>query len=210
MADNPVQSQPRQSSSTNDHAPAGVRDQVRRLAADTWGEPVRVLYLRRVCTKYRVPGRRDDGTPAGKHLFRRFFRNLARLPLLLVVFVIEAALDDTAADFGFVFGTFFRRGLAQGSSADAEAARVADVANRARRNVWLAWSDHHFAVVRAGGSGAPQLVCGQEGAASPRVKAYKQSRAGGHVTLRWRDHSALELPVDRRERRRFHEFDGLR
>lgn len=198
------------SSPANDHAPAGMRDQVRRTVADVWREPVHVLYLRRVCTKYRVPGRREDGTLSGKHLLRRFFRNLARVPLLLVAFVIETALDDTNADFGYVFGTARRRGIAQGSSADCVAARVADVANHARRNLWLAWSDHHFAVVHADGNEAPRMVCVQEGPESPKVRAVGQPKSGGHFVLRWRDHSALELHVDRRERRRFRQFQGLR
>lgn len=202
-------SQPAAGSPPKDHAPAGAREQVRRATAGAWREPARVLYLRRVRTKYDVPGRREDGTEAGKHLIRRFLRNLARIPLLIVILAVDTALDSVGnSDIQDAFGTLSRRGAVRCKTADGGALKVGDSANAAKRDLWLAWSDHHFALVRAGGGETPRLLYTEEGQAPPRVRRDNRPVSNAEFVVQWRDGSCVELHVDRRERRRFEQCHG--
>jgi hypothetical protein len=191
-----------------DHAPAGAREQVRQAMADEWQEPVRVLYLRRVRTKYEVPGRREDGTEAGKHLIRRFLRNLARVPLLIVILVFDAALNSVGnSDIQDAFGTISRRGAVRCKTTDCAALKLGDTANAAQRDLWLAWSDHHFALVRAGAGEVPRVLYSEE-QAPPRVRQDNRPASNAEFVVRWRDGSCVEMHVDRRERRRYEQCHG--
>lgn len=192
-----------------DHAPAGAREQVRQAMGNVWREPVRVLYLRKVHTKYEVAGRREDGTEAGKHLIRRFFRNLARVPLLIVILVFDAALNSVGnSDIQDAFGAFSRRGAVRCKTADCAALKVGDTANAAKRDLWLAWSDHHFALLQAGGGRAPRVLHVEEGQALPRVRQDNRPGSSAEFVVQWRDGSCVELHVDRRERRRYGQCHG--
>lgn len=194
---------PSTTQSPRDHAPAGARESVRKMATDRWQAPVRLLYLRKVRTEYHVPGRREDGTVEGTHMIRRFFRNLARVPLMLLFAALQG--DGRGADTAFA--TFFRRGDVRADSADCAALKFADAANAAKRNLWLAWSDDHVALIQASGPSAPVMIC-QENSDQVTVKTDKRPESAGDFLLKWRDRSCIELRVDRRERRRFAQFDG--
>jgi hypothetical protein len=117
-------------------------------------------------------------------------------------------INDNGLDADTAFATFFRRGDVRGSAADCAALTVVDAANAARRNLWLAWSDHRFALMQAAGSAAPMLLRQEEGRDRPTLKADKRPESAGEFVLKWRDGSSIELHVDHRERRRFAQFDG--
>lgn len=207
----PPTSRPAAGPPPEDHAPAGTRERVRQAMADTWRQPVRVLYLRTVHTNYDVAGRREDGTEAGKHQVRRFFRNLARVPLLIAILVFDLGLNSVGtSDLRDVFGSYTRRGAVRGKAADCAALKVGDTANAARRDLWLAWSDHHFALLRARGGETPQVLYAEEGQVPPQVSRGDQPVSDGEFVVRWRDGSSVELHVDGRERRRYEQCHGHR
>lgn len=186
----------------SDHAPAGVREQVRQSAAAAWGEPARVLYLRKVKMKFEVPGRRQDGTVKGTHLVRRVLRNVSRIPFLTFWLIVDLILETLPFEgfAGLAFSSAFRRGTMEGRSPDCSALPCADAANNAKRHLWLVWSERHVALIQARAESAPQTVWAADNSYLPRFRSAR--------TLRWRDGSSIELPVDRRERRRFEQFKG--
>lgn len=168
------------------------RPLVRALAEGQFREPVVVVHLGDVGPEYRIEGRRKDGTIKGKRLILRFFWNLIRIPVGVVVSL-----------FGLVHGgslisAFDRDGTVQGS-ANAQALGLVDAA-RAATSAWLVFSDSQVGLVDAGSvfgnpadNGPPRLIWHEAAPHGPRVRPYQQE-------LVWPDGSVFRFHLTQEER----------
>lgn len=200
----------------HDHAPGGVRERVRAAAADSWRAPVRVLYLRKVRTNYRVPGRWYDGKGKGQ---RNFLVDLVGLVIYLLLMLVDMAVDAVLELFGasnlrsysnLAGLAFSRRGEVRGRAENCAAVRMGDAANAAHRDLWLVWSDRHVALVHATEHEEQRVLHMEPGPALPILNSDARPKSSKEFTLSWPDDSSIALYVDRHERRRFHDFHGLR
>lgn len=112
------------------------------MAQRQWGEPALVVFLDDVDPRYRVPGRRTDGTVVGTRKVRRFFHTVLRGTFGGVANVVLSVLG------GGVANILERDGLVAGP-ADGQALGLVDAAKQAG-GAWLVHSDSHLAVVDSG------------------------------------------------------------
>lgn len=117
------------------------RKYVVNLAAETFRQPFRhAAELKEFRPKYHVPGRRSNGSPAGKRPIRWFFGRILLSLRNLVVAIVDLVTGGLLIDPS----TPFRRSDVYGS-ADCAAVSLADAnaADQQRVNVdplWLTWS----------------------------------------------------------------------
>lgn len=189
---------------TRDPAPAGMRDDISRAAAQAWREPVSSLYLGRavrVKIKFEVPGLRGDGTIRGEHPVARFFRKLP-LRILLVFgavltvifalawFAINVVLDILLDSQGMedMPTVVYRRALVVKAGSPAMAAVSAGRALAGRRgHLWLVVSPHGAAFTCVA-DGRSEVLWTVNGPGHP-VLAVKQRELrfpdSSMITLAW-------------------------
>lgn len=164
----------------------GFREQVEALMRERWHEPVIVLRLGDTDLGFDVPGRRLDGTVAGKKLVRRFFWNVLRG-------VAGAAMSVFALVNGAVVHPF-RREVRVTGPADALALGLLDELRRTK-GPWLVLSPGGVALVDTGSTyldpadaPEPQLVWEARKPDAPEFGPRGR-------TLTWPDGSAFRFPL---------------
>ncbi|WP_328453746.1 hypothetical protein [Amycolatopsis sp. NBC_00438] len=166
----------------------GFRERVEGFLRDQWHEPVIVLRLGDTDLGFGVPGRRHDGTVAGKRLVRRFFWNIARGIGGAVMYVFFLANGGGEA------GRPFQREIRVAGPADAQALDLVDRL-RAVRGPWLAFSPTAVALVDTGSTyvdpadaPAPRILWQARVPQAPEVGFRKR-------TLTWPDGSSFRFPL---------------
>ncbi len=136
---------------------------------------------------FAVPGRRHDGTVAGKRLIRRFFWNIARGIGGAVVHVFVLANGGGG-------GRPFQREIRVSGPADAQALDLTDHLGAAS-GPWLAFSPTAVALVDTGSTyadpadaPAPRIVWEARKPEAPEVGFRKQE-------LTWPDGSVFRFPL---------------
>lgn len=156
-----------------------LKERVRALAETEWGAPVEVIHLGDdVKPAFEVPGRRADGTLAGRRRFRRFFWNILRG---VVNGVLNVVMFVSAGGGGDVFA---RKGRVAGP-ANAQALPFVDAARSARR-AWLVHSATHVGLVDTGGIAGDTPPAFVWQARHPDAPRLRRSR------LTWPDGSVFE------------------
>lgn len=176
---------------------AALRQRVRALAAEQWGEPVEVVHLGDAKPSFDVPGRRRDGTVRGQRLARRLLWNLVRGVVNGVVSVF------TLVNGGGAGNVFAGRGSVTGP-ANAQALDLAD-AIRSARGAWLVFSANenvddrrsgyppaHLAVIDLTASAGAEPAVRWQAPTPPRVSPTRQR-------LTWPDGSTFQYDVTREE-----------
>lgn len=193
-----------------DPAPAGMRDQVRQTASQSWREQASALYLGRAVrtrVKFEVPNLRRDGTVPGQQSVGRFFRNVGVGVLYVVTavflviwiaiqFVATAVIGGTGTDIGGGGITGWRRTITvKGNSPETGAVAAGRALARRRGHLWLVASAHGAAFTQVA-DGQQEVLWSVNGPGKP-VLAIKQAQ------LRFPDASTIELAWPVGERRAF-------
>lgn len=193
-----------------DPAPAGMRDQVRQAATQSWREQASALYLGRAVrtrVRFEAPNLRRDGTVPGEHPVGRFFRGIGVgvfyvvTAVFLVIwiaiqFVANAVIGGTGADIGGGGITGWRRTITVKAKApDAGAVAAGRALARRRGHLWLVASAHGAAFTQVV-DGQQEVLWSVNGPGKP-VLAIKQAQ------LRFPDASTIELAWPAGERRAF-------
>lgn len=168
----------------------GFRERVEQLMRERWHEPVIVLRLGDADLGFDVPGRRHDGTIAGKGLVGQFFRKILRGIGAAVLYVLYLA--NGAGSGGGKLGSPFRREI---RVTGPENALVLELTDRLRGagGPWLVCSPTRVAVVDTGvtfrdPADAPPPRILWEASGSPEVGFRKR-------TLTWADGSVFRFPL---------------
>lgn len=158
---------------------------------DQWNEPVIVLRLGSVSdVGFDVPGRRQDGTVAGKRLVSRFFWNIAR-GVAAVAVNIFTLLNAGGA------GNPLKRQILVTGPANAMALDLLDSIRRAQ-GPWLVCSPSSLAVVDTGSTyidphdaPPPRILWQAREPQRPRIDFRKR-------TITWPDDSVFRFPLQGR------------
>lgn len=177
-----------------DYAPDGVRDTVRKTAWGLWRETPSVVYIYMMNPKYKVAGRRTNGSIETQPATVRFFRKL-----FFVFLWIYSFLDKN--DVGS--GNFLSYSGSVKGPANCAALLVADAVKNVRQHLWLVWSRSHIALIHADATHRPRTVWSTAGVERPSINL--QNR-----TLSWADGSCLKFDIDRFEATRIKRFNGSR
>jgi hypothetical protein len=182
----------------------GFRERVEELMRAEWDEPVIVLNLGDTDLGFAVPGRRLDGTVAGKRLVRRFFWNVVRGigGAGAFVFSLVNGVDPRGA------AHMFNREIRVTGPANAMALDLLDEL-RPVKCPWLVFSPLGVAAVDTGSTladpadaPAPRIVWQARNPQAPAVSFRTR-------TLTWPDGSVFTFPLQGRTEvrhlRKFHE-----
>lgn len=153
-------------------------ERVTAMAEQAWQQPVSYRYFARVRPRYKIPGRRADGTVQGRQLLRRMFHNLIRGFGKTTAFVIDVLLDG-----GGGVDSRTRKATVNGG-ADALALTFADALRPNKSDVWIVGSPEHLAVFQAG-KNSPVVTLWH--ATTPHRPVNRES----FMALRWPDGSSI-------------------
>ncbi|MGH3771860.1 MAG: hypothetical protein ACRDRW_10750 [Pseudonocardiaceae bacterium] len=165
------------------------RDLVQQTLSREWGEPTVAVYIEQFAPRFRVPGRRADGSSSSRYRVRRYVGLVGKTLHLVVVLAAELLSSATSLE-GPSFATF--SGQVRGPEGSAAVQFAAAVRSG---EFWLATSASRLAAVKTRSS--PPVIVMWSGAGSGCPQLDRDAKA-----LRWPDGSSVSFMLDTPERQR--------
>jgi hypothetical protein len=165
------------------------RELVQQTLSREWGEFPVAIHIRQFSPRFRVPGRRADGSPSSRHRVRRYVGLIGKTLHVVVVLAVDLLSSATGLG-GPSFTTF------SGQIRGPEGSAAVQFAQAVRGGeFWLAISASRLAAVKTGSAPTVIVMWSAISAVCPQLDR-------DATALRWPDGSSVSFTLDISEHQR--------